>query len=54
MSEFEKQFLRNHQNFVEEVLGYMKLHDRRLQKIEQYNLQLASVFNQASEALHDV
>ena len=54
MSELEKQMLRNQKNFTEDMLRYMKQHDQRLQRIEQYSLQLVSVFNQASECLHDV
>lgn len=54
MTDFEKQLLRTQRQFVDEVLAYMKKHDGRLQRIEQYNLQLAAVFDQASERLHDV
>lgn len=53
MSETEKQMLKNQGKFIDEVLVYMKRHDQRLQRIEQYNLQIMTVFNQASEGLHD-
>jgi hypothetical protein len=54
MSETEKQMLNNQGKFIDEMLLYMKQHDQRLQRIEQYNLQLVAVFNQASEGLEDV
>jgi len=54
MSEFEKQMLRNQGKFTEEMLRFMRQHDERLQRIEQYNLQLAAVFDQASESLPNV
>lgn len=54
MSETEKRMLNNQGKFIDEMLLYMKQHDQRLQRIEQYNLQLVAVFNQASEGLEDV
>ena len=54
MTDFEKKVLRNQEKFTEEMLSFMKQHDQRLQRIEQYNLQLVTVFNQASECLQDV
>lgn len=54
MSEIEKKILSSQKEFTLEMLRYMKQHDQRLQKIEQYSLQLATVFDQASECLKDV
>lgn len=54
MSETEKQMLKNQAKFIDEMLLYMKRHDQRLQRIEQYNLQLMTVFDRASEGLEDV
>ncbi len=53
MSEFEKEMIKNQKKFTEEMLRYMKQHDQRLQRIEQYNFQLVTLFNQASECLQD-
>ncbi|MCV6825141.1 MULTISPECIES: hypothetical protein [Halocynthiibacter] len=54
MSDFEKQMLRNQKAFTLEMLKYMKQHGKRLQKIEQYNLQLVAIFDQAAGCIKDV
>lgn len=54
MNDFEKQMLRSQKEFTLEMVKYMKQHDERLLRIEQYNLQLVAVFDQASECLKDV
>lgn len=45
--------IKNHKLFMNEIIKYMKQHDQRLLRIEQYNFQLAAIFNQAAECLED-
>lgn len=54
MDDFEKQMLSNQDRFTLEMLKYKKQYDLRLQRIERYNLQIVTVFDQAAECLSDV